>query len=367
MINNTGQPRILSCDTGFQPVRSVLPCQSPRRNQHGLKARVAVRGSAFTLMETLVLLGIFAILLSIFVPYLLSIRESNRRIACEGNLNKIRDAFRMYARDNNNSFPRVVYDSASKPNTYTAFSGPDAADPFAPDSAVRPNDVTASLWLLVRGGIVTDTRIFICPSTNDRRDPAGNAAGELSDPAKRSNFRGPANLSYSYASPFSSAPGFRTDDTKPSGFVLMADKNPGEAASQYPADAPATELALANSPNHGGAGQNVLYVDGHVAFQRTPYCGVGLVIDKDSRLVKTPGDNIYSARAASPTTLTAALLTFSRGVVRHDVGPVGNDDSYVVPTAADVPPPPQPPIPARPAISRPTATTASASVPASAP
>jgi prepilin-type processing-associated H-X9-DG protein len=143
---------------------------------------------------------------------------------------------------------------------------------------------------------------------------------------QRSNFRDPSNLSYSYACPFSSAPDFKMNDTKPSDFALMADKNPGQPASQIPAGASPEEMAKANSPNHDGAGENVLFADGNVAFVRNPYCGVG-------RGPNQFGDNIYTARAAKPTTQASELPPNVSGVVGTNVCPVRNDDSYLVPTA----------------------------------
>src|SRR4051812_28074440 len=110
-----------------------------------LKSRRAFpRASGFTMMETLVLLGILVVLLGIFIPYLLSIRETNRRVSCQHNLENIFKALTMYARDNAGEYPRVIYDPVNRPDGYTAFTGPDDGNPFSPDSLVRPNDVTAS-------------------------------------------------------------------------------------------------------------------------------------------------------------------------------------------------------------------------------
>src|SRR3954447_3008370 len=102
---------------------------------------------AFTLMETLVIIAILIILLSIFIPYLLSVREASRRTTCANNLYQIRDALNNYALLNNRELPRVKYDAANNSDGYTAFTGPDSDNPFADNSTVQPNDVTASLWL----------------------------------------------------------------------------------------------------------------------------------------------------------------------------------------------------------------------------
>src|SRR5512145_2767236 len=133
----------------------------------GSRASNASSKSGFTIVELLVVLGIVVILASIFIPYLLSIRERSNRTRCANNLRQIRDALVAYASNNDQNFPRVVYDEQDNPNGYVAFSGPDDPDPFAPDSAVLPNDVSASLWLLVRRGLITNPSVFTCPSSSD--------------------------------------------------------------------------------------------------------------------------------------------------------------------------------------------------------
>ncbi len=300
-----------------------------------LEIHVGVRRGrrGFSLAELLVVVGIVIILLSIFIPYLLSIRESSNRTRCADKLRQIRNVLQAYAAEHEHNYPRVRYDAEGNPNGYVAFSGPDDPDPFAEQSSVQPNDVSASLWLLVRGQLVGDTSVFVCPSSNDWPDRITDASGRATSLDKRSNFRGPSNLSYSYASPFSSAPGFRlnSDWLKPD-FALMADKNPGTAGGDDVAgprfDAPARELGLANSNNHDKAGQNVLFADGSVRFETSPYCGVG-------RAGSAGGDNIYTARAAAPATQPIDLPYTIQGFLSPHIGPATSDDSYLVPTDDD--------------------------------
>ena len=280
------------------------------------------RHRGFTVLELLVLVGIVVILLSIFIPYLLKMRESDQRARCTENLRQLREAFRAYASDNGSDFPRVVYDAAANPNGYAAYTGPDDPNPFAPDSQVLPNDVTASLWLLVRGGIVTDTARFICPSSGDLRDPLTNPTGNPVNPGHRGNFRGGAHLSYSYSSPFSSTPGYLMNDTLPSDFAVMADKSPAGTITAIKHNAPPLELAKVNSTNHDRAGQNVLYADGHIDFMRTPFCGV-------------EKDNIYTALAPQTLEPGDSPPAYGSGYWGHDTGPSWPFDSYLVPVAAD--------------------------------
>ncbi len=284
------------------------------------------RRAAFTFVEFLVAVGMLAILIAIVIPYLLRAREMARRTECADRISQIGKALMEYSGPKL-PFPQVVYDSVHKPHGYVAFTGPDDPDPFAKNSAVEPNDVTASLWLLVRRGYVKDLSIFICPSSSDEPDHLTNAAGAEVPATRRGNFRHPENLSYSYASPFTDAVPFSfTSDGVDAEIILLADKNPGFTCDgirvKGPAwDAPPFELANGNSPNHQRAGQNVLFGDGHVEFEATPYCGVAR-------------DNIFTAVA--PRRLQAEHPPLDvPGYLGHDLGPAYKDDTYLVPTAQD--------------------------------
>ena len=292
--------------------------------------RAAARG--FSLVELLVLLAILVILVSIFVPFLLRARETDRRVRCTDNLRVIQQALKAYATGNGNNLPRVTYEPSRGPSGYVAYTGADSPDPFARGSQVRPNDVTASLWLLVRAGLVPPAR-FVCPSSGATPDPLLQGGKEAAS-ASRSNFSGAANLSYSYTSPFSAAPGYRLNtDLLKFDFAVLADKNPGTDSGDdvtAPAyDAPPFELARANSNNHGQAGQNVLYADGHVQFQSTPYCGVGEGAVRD---------NIYTALSTTPLpegTEPELPAAAARGALARDIGPAWSGDSFLVPTDDD--------------------------------
>jgi prepilin-type N-terminal cleavage/methylation domain-containing protein/prepilin-type processing-associated H-X9-DG protein len=287
--------------------------------------RVRARCRGFSLVELLVVIGIAVILLSIFVPYVAKLRETENRARCAENLRTILSGLQNYAHVNHDVLPRVVYDPAHNPDGYCAYTGAASPDPFAADSQVRPNDVTASLWLLVRAGLAQPA-LFVCPSGSQSLDPASP-----SDWRRRSNFSGPRYLGYSYASPFSSAPGYTLNDYLPADFAVMADKNPGKSAFGSDVTAPAysdppADLARGNSNNHGRAGQNVLYADGHVAFQTTPYCGVGRGLLRD---------NIYTALMQKPLQKGQTTPAERNGVIGRDTGPAWERDSYLVPTEQD--------------------------------
>jgi prepilin-type processing-associated H-X9-DG protein len=94
--------------------------------------------------------------------------------------------------------------------------------------------------------------------------------------------------------------GFKLNYTLTSDFAIAGDMNPGEAGgnpidsvSKVTAASARKEMSNANSNNHNGDGQNVLYADGHVEFQNTPFAGM-------QRGIGTKGwrDNIYTGVAA---------------------------------------------------------------------
>jgi type II secretory pathway pseudopilin PulG len=275
----------------------------------------------------MVVIVIGVVLVGIFVPYLERVREADRRVRCAENLRAVGTALTEYAQRNNAAYPQVAGDPR-RPAGYTAFTGADSLSPFERDTKVEPRDVTASLWLLVRAGMVGPER-FVCPGTSDTPDPLLSMGRRLRAD-QRSNFSSRDHLSYSYCSPFSAARDFRlTFDMSPD-YAIMADRNPGTAASPSGVTAADIErdplqLARVNSFNHQRAGQNVLYAAIHVEFQATPWCGVGNGWQRD---------NIYTAHAKEPTTRPVIPID-TPGVFGRDVGPTGFNDSYLVPAEGD--------------------------------
>ena len=295
------------------------------------------RRTAFSMIEFAVLIGIIALLASIFIPYVSKVREMDRRTRCLNNLRNLSKALDAYAKQNGYLLPCVVHDIANKPNGYTAFTGPDDSNPFIPSSKVSANDVTASLFLLINQGYISTDKqkrmsLFICPSSDDVADEMTDLTGRDVNANQRSNFRSAKNLSYGYCSPFSSSPKFRMNtDWLAATFAVMADKGPGlnpphdDVAGVGPGAAP-LEFRKANSNNHEKAGQNVLYGDGHVDFQRTPYCGY--------HAPNTNPDNIYTAQSITPTTLPSRGNSII-GFFGKQYAPSNWEDSFIVPSEHD--------------------------------
>ena len=80
-------------------------------NPHGtnsLPRTSSFWGKAFTLLETMIVVGVITIIVAITTPALRKSREEGRRIACLSNIRQIGIAFQMYV-NNNSEFP-PVYD-----------------------------------------------------------------------------------------------------------------------------------------------------------------------------------------------------------------------------------------------------------------
>lgn len=307
--------------------------QMPSSQPHINNRKSQIRG--FTLFELLIATAVIGLILASVIPFVMATREANRRVACVANLVVLRDALNAYVKDHK-TYPRVRYDAAVKPEGYVAFTGADDANPFATDSRVEPNDVSASLWLLVRGDYVRDTSAFICPSSGDSADRLYDAKGGAASAKQRGNFRSGHHLSYSVFNMYGSAVKDFWSDTLQSGCALLADKNPGvgdgDDVTKVPTSQPAEAYAITNSRNHGRGGQNVLYADGSVQFERTPYVGVGY--DRNPNAFKN-GDNIYTALAPKPLAAGTEPPAYGQGVVGKNVSPAWPYDSYLVPTAQD--------------------------------
>lgn len=175
-----------------------------------------------------------------------SSRRQVQRVKCEHNLQVLYRAMANYSDLHNGYFPFVSAD------------GP---------AAVRVAGVYAPT--LVDSGQITDTNVFYCPA--DQNAPLGLMPSKaqlvaLSDSDEQlgtlcKTMGGSYGYAFGYVDADNQYRG-RRDEHSPFR-VLMADQP----------SRPAPLARSANSPNHGGHGQNVLYEDGHIQFITDPRRG----------------------------------------------------------------------------------------------
>jgi prepilin-type N-terminal cleavage/methylation domain-containing protein len=289
-----------------------------------------MKKKGFTLIELLVVIAIIAMLMAILMPALGKVRRLAQRLICGTNLKGLGTACMVYSNDNDEEYPIAGGKGTDEWASY------DSQDDYwdTPDfdwSDTQQVTVSASLYLLVREADVSPKQ-FVCQSSDQKEFTGAEAQpfnGEKPDLTELWDFGGkeadgedeyPAKcVSYAYQLPYpdgasdgvDSAPVSSTD---PAGMAIMADKNPWLDPSlsegsptnddymnyvallnngQDPGDDKWDELEkweeqIANSNAHMREGQNVLYNDGHVAFEKRADIGV-------------QNDNIYTQRRGDGT------------------------------------------------------------------
>ncbi len=229
---------------------------------------------AFTLVELLVVIGIIALLIAVIIPALNSARERANRVKCLSNLRQIGLAERVYAMDNREQYPRVRYNGGAGAFYFNGFY---ESNPFA--GTVTPDDITAGIFLLVRGKYLP-LQVFVCPSSTQQVETLLGRPLEICCNFSSDPFRG-WSLSYSFANQypengqfFAEGALYKHSPSAPPDNVIAADRNDSQnQLKNRSPDAPRSDMEMMNSKNHGRKGQNVLFNDGSAAWVDNPFAG----------------------------------------------------------------------------------------------
>ncbi|MHC4104964.1 MAG: prepilin-type N-terminal cleavage/methylation domain-containing protein [Planctomycetota bacterium] len=245
-----------------------------------------MRKKGFTLVELLVVIAIIALLMGILMPALARVRQIAFRMVCGTNLSGLGKAMLIYSNDYDDEYPRAggrnsvwtqMIPNWMADNRYTAYG-------LQADGSGGNATITASLYLLVKYAEVTP-KSFICKgdsgTTEFKMSDVGAGNMELID-AWDFGPEASEHCSYSYHMPYGL---YALTSSSEPGMAVAADRNPwisspgaeGKSADILSSYVPTGGKEIINQGNaitHQEDGQNVLFMDNHVSFEKQPFCAV---------------------------------------------------------------------------------------------
>jgi prepilin-type N-terminal cleavage/methylation domain-containing protein len=304
-----------------------------------------MKRKGFTLVELLVVIAIIALLMGILMPALAKVRAIAQRMICGSNLRGIGNSMLVYAEDNEGLFPRA----ANRQPIWTTQGKIDDWDAVGPTSyltAYGCNEtskgggeatITSSLFLLVKYADA-QPKLFICKGEGSKAFELANN-NILNDITEAWDFGDNPGVrcSYAFQMPYFadySNPGYPiTEDTignKP----VAADRNPYfdiNAEGVYLENAEWNDSEyddpdnVHNSAAHNREGQNVLYKDMHVDFEKQ--ANVGISMDNIWKYWSgSPEDNNHNPDPSAQERQVLGQEPSGNGVGF----PIAEDDSYLV-------------------------------------
>ncbi len=301
-----------------------------------------MKRKGFTLVELLVVIAIIALLMGILMPALARVRQLAFRMTCGTNLSGIGKAMLLYSNDNDDEFPKA----GGRNNTWTPqgvplWTAPTRQLAFAVANNTGKATVSSNFYMLVKYSDVTPKQ-FVCKGESETREftlaeaPNASALGQDFTLADAWDF-GPGTqggtptyefCSYSYHYPFNN---YALTTTHEPTMAVAADRNPwmttpddrGDTDIQWgnfipdedPHSGTSEQARVGNTDAHQLEGQNVLFLDSHVALEKRSFCG-------------TEQDNIYTmglknGLKTNPIYYTGVAFSFANK-------PTSRKDSYLI-------------------------------------
>ena len=298
-----------------------------------------MKKKGFTLVELLVVIAIIALLMGILMPALARVRQIAYRLYCGTNLSGIGKAMLIYSQDYDDELPRAGTNNGVWTKPLADWQAYNAQDAYGSASdGVGDATISSCFFVLVKYSEVTP-KSFLC-----KGDP-GVSAFKVSDPAPDGapnrdlvdlwdfGVYGIEHCSYAYHNPFKDSTGnlggYSLTSSSDPGMAVAGDPNPWmdsiEAKDRVETNSNAwaeflpvgdrESIKAGNALTHQEDGQNVLFVDGHTAFEKESFCGVD-------------DDNVYTIWDNPDP----AVAERQKGVLAGDasVVPVSRNDSLLV-------------------------------------
>ena len=237
----------------------------------------------FRPVEVLIVLLMFLFLLAVFPLACRRVRSTDYRMVCGTNLSGLGKAMLIYSNDYEDELPR----SGGRKSAWAAkIPNWQASNRFqaygvATNGTGGFGSISSCFYLLVKYAEVTP-RSFICEGDRgtSRFKPSDYGAGDK-DYIDLWDF-GPnptKHCSYSYHMPFGL---YALTTSSEPGMAVAADRNPFQMQPmaepkdirRFQVEAGREAIKAGNAHQHDDEGQNVLYLDSHVAFEKIPYCGI---------------------------------------------------------------------------------------------
>jgi hypothetical protein len=240
----------------------------------------------FAVIGVFVPIGVFICV--VMWPALRRTRSLAFRMTCGTNLSNIGKAMLIYANDYDDELPRAGGPGTRWTGRTPTWDAPDRFTAFglSKDGTGGTATISSSLYLLVKYSEVSPER-FRCKGDKHFKEfkpgwfrMRGKKLADFwdfgPDPAKR--------CSFSYHNPYGKY--YLTTSNEP-GMAVSAGRNPwidapGHKAKNFalfvpdklPYKGTTEQTRHGNTWSHQGDGQNVLFLDSHVNFEKRPYCSV---------------------------------------------------------------------------------------------
>jgi prepilin-type processing-associated H-X9-DG protein len=238
------------------------------------------KGTALTLTGFIAGVATTLFIILIAFPALEKLKNIGAYYVCGTNLKGLGTAMTVYSNDYDDRYPQLPGNGPwSKELGFPYYlEKPD----FQETQAGTPRTISVSWYLLVREADVSP-KTLVCPHSPqiafDGSNPHDRDMVELWD----FGYDPYRHVSYAYHNPYGNFP---SDGTRSAAFAVAADMSPwfnhGSFVlpgkdGQWPQIINAVDKSisqLGNAAFHDRMGQNVLFADGHTAFENSPNVGV---------------------------------------------------------------------------------------------